>query len=373
MKIKIKKLLTQLCDTRIFFISTGWLMVLLLVGTIAQKEIGLHQAQVKYFSSLIWWLGPLPLPGGATTMTVIFVGLLSKLTFKTSFKKKNIGIAITHFGSFLLLSGGILTGMFSYEGSMVIPEGQTSSYIQDYHKLELSIIDTSPKEKNITYAFGDGFLEEGSLVSHSNIPFSLEILKFCKNCEILQRENPSDEYKGFAKRFEIQDKKLDKEDSENRSGAIFKVTGSDNDGIYMAVETMPVEQTVTAAGKIFNVGVRHKRYQLPFSIELIDFEKKVHAATSMAKSYKSIINLIDNTLKQKTIIQMNEPLRYKGFTFYQSSFVEAPGQETTILAVVKNVGRLFPYISSLVICFGLLVHLLLMTPSLFKAKKEKEA
>ena len=62
---------------------------------------------------------------------------------------------------------------------------------------------------------------------------------------------------------------------------------------------------------------------------------------------------------------MNQPLRYKGYTFYQSSFFESSEGEMTVLAAVKNYGRLFPYISSIVMCFGLMVHLVLRLPNLF--------
>jgi len=59
--------------------ALGWLMVLLVVGTLAQAKVGLYQAQLTYFSSFIWWLGPLPLPGGATTLGLLGVGLSFKL------------------------------------------------------------------------------------------------------------------------------------------------------------------------------------------------------------------------------------------------------------------------------------------------------
>jgi len=44
--------------------------VLVIVGTIAQKYIGLYQSQVRFFSSFILWAGPVPLPGGYPTLTV---------------------------------------------------------------------------------------------------------------------------------------------------------------------------------------------------------------------------------------------------------------------------------------------------------------
>ena len=67
---------------------------------------------------------------------------------------------------------------------------------------------------------------------------------------------------------------------------------------------------------------------------------------------------------------MNEPLRHKGYTFFQASFIDDSDVETTVLATVKNYGRLFPYISSIIMSIGLLIHLLLMMPKMVKGKSK---
>ena len=128
---------------------------------------------------------------------------------------------------------------------------------------------------------------------------------------------------------------------------------------------MPITQTVSFSGKTYNVELRNKRILLPFTIHLIDFEKKLHPSTNLPKSFKSSVYLTDGRIKQNAIIQMNEPLRYKGYTLYQSSFSQGEKGEITNLAVVKNHGRVFPYISSIVICIGLLIHLLISSSALF--------
>lgn len=350
--------------------ATAWLMVLLTIGTIVQKDIGLHQAQMRYFSSWVVWSGFIPLPGGLTTMGLVYIGLLTKLIFKTPLTLKNSGIAITHLGSFLLLTGGLLTGLFSVEGNMVIQEGQSVSHFTDYHKRELALIDTSPKDFDLTTTFADGFLRPGQHIKHPNLPFEIDVLHYCENCQILPLKE-ADDFSGstrigFAQRFQLAPTKLAKEDSENRSGMEFIVkNATSGNGRYLIVEGMPIDQTLQIGGKKYIVELRRKQYELPFQIHLLDFEKKTHAATSMAKSFKSVVRLKEGDLDQRTVIQMNEPLRYKGYTLYQASFIEGLQSETTVLAVVKNVGRLFPYISSIIICIGILIHLLLNSAALF--------
>ena len=116
---------------------------------------------------------------------------------------------------------------------------------------------------------------------------------------------------------------------------------------------------------------RKKRSYLPFELKLKDFKKKLHPGTDIPKSFSSNILLIDKEISRPVLIKMNEPLRYKGYTFYQSSFNEGPDVDTTILAVVKNHGRLFPYISSLTISLGLLIHMFLKFPIIFSRRRRK--
>ena len=56
---------------------------------------------------------------------------------------------------------------------------------------------------------------------------------------------------------------------------------------------------------------------------------------------------------------MNNPLRYAGETFYQSSYGEpdpVTGKESTTLAVVSNTGWLIPYVSCMIVATGMLAH-----------------
>ena len=127
-----------------------------------------------------------------------------------------------------------------------------------------------------------------------------------------------------------------------------------------------IEQALSIKGTDHVIEIRRKRTHLPFTIELLDFKKVLHPGTDIPQSFSSEINLIENDIPRRVLIQMNEPLRYKGYTFFQASFIEGIEGESTVLAVVKNYGRLFPYISSIVMCVGLLIHLLISVPKLIK-------
>ena len=96
---------------------------------------------------------------------------------------------------------------------------------------------------------------------------------------------------------------------------------------------------------------------LPFTIRLDKFTRENYPGEEMAKSYASDIRVIDGPADWPYRIEMNKPLRYKGYTFYQSSFEQTPNKNATVLAVVENKGRIFPYIGTALIAAGLLLHL----------------
>jgi hypothetical protein len=82
----------------------------------------------------------------------------------------------------------------------------------------------------------------------------------------------------------------------------------------------------------------------------------------VAKAYASTISVLDegSKLSRKVEISMNKPFRYKDYTFFQSSYgIDSDGQEFSSFAVVKNAGRLVPYIASFLTTLGLVIHFIM--------------
>lgn len=388
--------------TDVFFYSVIWLIVLLVFGTIAEKELGLDQAQRRYFSSIIFFAwNIIPLPGGSFTMGIIFFGLLFKLLLD-KWELAKAGTIILHSGALLLLAGGFLTAAFSREGSMIIPEGETRNFFSSYHDIEFVIINQLDSQQlnfrrgascestgvymavnedasttcnkaesssaksidsqqyNVT-SFGQGWLKKNSILKSNDFPFQITIKDFYKNVSITKKTTAAGPLfiNQFGLKFALKPAALLKEDEQNRPGVIFEIAGADHNenGLYAIVESMPIAQYISVHGKKYRVEIRHLQTHLPFSIQLVNFEKQFHPGTMNARSYKSEVILHDLNIEWRGLIKMNAPLRYKGYTFYQASFIDDGQDKATILAVVKNAGRTYPYISSIVMCIGLLIHL----------------
>ena len=142
----INKITKLLKTPKIFVFTIIWMMILVTIGTLAQKDMGLFAAQEKYFSSWIFWAWYFPFPGGRPTMIIMLINLSFFLFNKNLWKISKSGILIIHLGGFLLLFGGGLTAIFSSEGNIVIEEGKTSNFIEDYHYMELAIVKVSDKD-----------------------------------------------------------------------------------------------------------------------------------------------------------------------------------------------------------------------------------
>ena len=111
----MNKIIKIVSSPQIFVYTIIWLMVLVVLGTLAQRDIGLYASQQKYFSATITWLGGIiPVPGGRITMIIMLVNLTFMVLFKQNlWKIKKIGVLIMHIGALLLLIGGGLTAIFS--------------------------------------------------------------------------------------------------------------------------------------------------------------------------------------------------------------------------------------------------------------------
>ena len=370
MKQEIIKILSS---PKLFVYCLVWLMVLVVVGTVSQRDIGLFASQQRYFSSYIFLFGPIPLPGGRIVLALMLTNLISMMFKQNMWKMKKIGILIVHLGGIMLLFGAGLTAIFSSEGSMVIEEGSRSNTVDDYHNTELAIINISEENYDIYTVFDQALFVSGNNLRHENLNFDITILEYMDNSTIEPIAGQSDiQYRGMLKNFSLKEISIDKDDMKNRPGIIFQVSGSftDSDGIYGLIFGQSVPATLSINGKQYVMSIQKKKTYLPFAIELLDFKKVLHPGTQVAKSYSSRINLIEDNVPRSVLIEMNKPLRHKGYTFFQASFIEGPDGEATVLAAVHNYGRLFPYISSIIMSVGLLLHLLTKLPSLMKKNRK---
>lgn len=105
---------------------------------------------------------------------------------------------------------------------------------------------------------------------------------------------------------------------------------------------------------VYILSYGQKRVQLDFPVELKNFEMIRYKGVNKAQEYKSVVSVpgIENH-----VISMNEPLKYKGLTFYQSSFQQDDmGSPTgSVLSVNYDPGRVLKYFGSLIVSLGIIL------------------
>lgn len=193
-----------------------------------------------------------------------------------------------------------------------------------------------PKLKKLNYRI---YNKEGAVQKEGLIGFSEEIdtgwmgLKF-RTVQYFPKSKVQYEYK-----------KLEKPNANSVSAARFKFNGQDYWlGLNTALE-------LYGEDVVYFITYGNKRIDLGFPVTLERFDMEKYQGTEMAASYKSVVTIPDLGV---TEISMNEPLKYKGFTFYQASFQQDKmGQPIgSVLSVNRDPGRFWKYLGSLMIVVG---------------------
>ncbi len=331
-----------------------WFMLLLLLGTVAQRYIGLIEAQRLFFSSWILWLGPVPTPGGITTLALITLNLLCRLMFCSPWQRERIGTILAHLGVLMLMLGGAVTWLVHQEGTINLLEGESTQTMQDYYERELTLYES---EKPIA-RWHEEKLKPGALLQTT--PFSLKVTGFCSNCQGYVQEKPEGK-RGLARKLRLEPAPSAKEKEENKAGVtVLLEKGNQANGEYLAYELLGSRSPEwNFEGKHYRLVLARKSYSLPFTLTLLDFEKIRYPGSEEAKEYRSQVAINENGHIQEATISMNEPLRLHGYAIYQSSFIQIGNQQASILSVVKNDAWLAPYVSTFILAWGLLWHLYL--------------
>ncbi len=344
-----RSILRMLADPAILFFALPWLMILLTWGTVAQKDIGLYSAHELYFGSwIIWAGGVIPLPGAYPTLAAITFSLVVKFLFFSPWHAAKTGTIIAHLGIIILMGGGLLTAMTQREGYIMLRAGQTGKTISDYHDRVLHIEKNGAPFRDIPFSkiYGGMDIDIGGT--------AISILETCHNCRPETVED-GESRQGLAAQIALREAPLEKENEANLSGITFKA----GDDIYIAMEEIPHRPDIPDGKDVYTVSMIRAQSILPFSVRLEKFERDMHPGTDMARGFSSTVTIEEDGVSWPYTIRMNEPLRYKGYTFYQSSFSIKPDGEYSILSVVQNKGRTFPYIASALIFTGLLLHLII--------------
>ncbi|MBV9275860.1 MAG: cytochrome c biogenesis protein ResB [Verrucomicrobia bacterium] len=344
-------------------------MVLVFVGTLDQVHIGIYEAENRYFRSwFLFWTPPdtqlrIPwFPGGYIVGTLLLVNLIAAhlARFKLSWKKA--GILFLHSGLILLLIGQLFADIFiDRESQMRLHQGQTKNYSESLYHDELAIIDTSGDDSDQVISVPDSQLYKGNRIALPADSLELVVNDFYPNSALVSPSKlPRPAYPHLQigpMADAVQLERTYKEDDRNRPAATVSLLQNGKlIDTYSLAAGFPRPINFQAAGKSYQVVLRPKRFYKSFAIQLLEFRHDRYAGTDIAKNFSSRIRLVDPSQHEdrESLIFMNNPLRYRGYTFFQAGFDN--NDTTTILQVAQNPSWLVPYISCALIVFGMLLQ-----------------
>lgn len=119
-------------------------------------------------------------------------------------------------------------------------------------------------------------------------------------------------------------------------------------------------------------GLRTK--PLGFQIALRDFLIDTDPGTDKPASFKSEVTLNDVSrgLERNQLIQMNEPLKYRGFKIYQSAYVLGKdGPDTSIFTVARDPGNWIKYTGVVIMAAGMIMLFFIKPLSTLKVSDPK--
>ncbi len=363
---RIVRLFTSLKLT-VVLLALG--LVLVFWGTLAQVELGLYRAQNEFFRSFFIFWQPkgsdlrIPIfPGGYMVGGLMIINLIAAhfRYYKSGWKK--VGIILIHVGLIMLLVGQLLTDFLAVESVLHLREGETKNYTEASREFELAVTDTSDPKADRVVSIPSHRLRTGGEFSHADLPFKLAVKKFLPNSSLVQE--PAAGYERVEATAGVGSgifwKPLPHETTMARrdmpSGLFEVVAAQGSAGTYLISAFLNKPQELRLDGKRYLLELRLRRFYKPFSVQLIEFNHDRYPGTEIPKNFSSLVRVrnAETGEDRQQLIKMNSPLRYKGETYYQSSF--DPDDQGSILQVVRNPSWLTPYLACVIVSAGLLAQ-----------------
>ncbi len=409
--------LKAVASLRVSMVLFGLSLFLVFFGTLAQKHAGIERVLTQYFyCSMAWvdlnlisdftevffrfrFLGSLehpvrlfvPFPGGYVIGWAMVLNLTAAHIVRFKLSWRRAGIWALHAGMVVLLGGEFIRAEMAQENRISLMEGETADFMTNLHLVEL-VVATPPAAgvSEVVSVPGDlvakaapvGRRAEPGRIDLPGVPFHARVREYMINSSGPAARRADEEPQathGLGRALAIRaDKEVSGTDQSGRPdapAAVVEFVRNDTGetlGVYLLGVLLGDEwQKVGVGGATYRVQLRMRRTPLPYTLTAEKIEHDKYPGTEIARNFASTVRLQDprNGEDRTVKIWMNNPLRYGGMTFYQSSMqAEAGGVKQTGLQVVRNPGWRLPYISCSLVGLGMLLHFGLKFTDFLKKK-----
>ena len=349
-------------------------MVLVFVATIAQVELGIYGVQEKFFRSFFVFANfpdsqvPIPVfPGGYLVGGFLMINLLAAHFARFKFTWKKAGIHFTHIGLIVLLVGELAIGILQEDFSLRLGEGESRGYSESFRRNEIVLVDKSQADFDEVVSIPESMIVNLDPVQNGKLPFRVIPRGYYPNANIGMLNSlpegtdssalaPNSSSQGIGPRLGISPLPISYNDEErNLPTALVELVGTEGSiGTWLVSPMLVAPQLFTFEGKEWQISFRFEREYKPFTVQLKELKHDVYPGSNIPKNFSSLVQVRanDGSEDRESLIFMNNPLRYQGYTFYQYQMDSANG--FSVLQVVRNPGRALPYIACILMTIGLL-------------------
>jgi hypothetical protein len=393
---KILKTVSSLRLTVVLFVLS---LFLVFCGTLGQVDETLYTVLTRYFRTWIAWIplqvfvrfaqvffglpqtvqlsGGFPFPGGGILGGLLLINLVAAHLVRFKISWKRTGILMIHAGLILLLIGELVTWQCAAEGSMTIPVGGSSNFIENFDKVELSFTRSLDDKKDDIVVIPESILRKGGLIQHDELPVDVEVVRYFVNSSLTKdvpsgAENLATEGFGLSALAVEQPggRGVDAEQKHDTASAYVMLKDKATHkplGTYL-VSVLLNPQSVDINGTPYQLALRLQRSYRRYAFHLLKLDHETYRGTGIARNYASLVRVTNPARGEdrEVLIWMNHPLYYEGETYYQSQVLA--GGAMTGLQVVRNPGWVLPYISCTLVSLGMLVHFGLHLLSFFRRR-----
>jgi len=369
-----ERLLQGLASLKLTVACLAAAVALVFFGTLAQRDLGLHEVQKRYFQSLfVTWNPPglrwhIPVfPGGYLLGGLLLVNLGAVYLRRNAWTKGRLGLLLIHTGLGVLLVGQLAADLLSRESALSFAEGEARNYSEAFRETELALVDTTDPDSDLVAVVAEKRLARGGLIRLPGLPLTLRVQKYWRHAAVLEQPAPgsvpSGATRGAGQHWHLLPKPVVAASEERRTPAVLVeiLSGTDLLGSWLA--PFGFKQSLTHAGRTYQLALRPARYYMPFALRLLRATHEVYPGSDIPKNFQSRVR-IEHPAKNETRevdIYMNNPLRYEGLTFYQYQMgrdeLDAH-RGTSVLQVVRNPSWLTPYVACMLVTLGLTVQFL---------------
>ena len=373
-------------------------MALIFAGTLAQVNMGIWQAVEAYFRSPVAWVelqlfvpaslarvpGAVPLPGGLSLGVLLSLNLIAAHAVRFRLSRKRIGIVGLHAGLLVLLAGEFVTAAAAREGLMSIDVGASSDFVEDVRTSEL-VIEGRPVAgdeagQTIAVTIGQEMLvraaREGKRIALHDRPIEIEVERWMPNARLLHAHEAPAAMRGVGREAVAEElprvRGVDGMRPDAPAALVRLYREGEALGTWLVWTNLIDPQRVETEDGELEIALRFARTPKPYTLHLLEFRHDQFVGTQIAKNFSSRVRIDDPArgTDREVLISMNNPLRYRGATFYQASY--KPDGTGTVLQVVRNPGAALPYIACTMVAGGLALHLVMSLSTFLRRRGAAE-